>query len=59
MEIALDDVTFDVTFRQRTRPMGAGIVGHEELAVDIEHGEDQVILLDLQSASNVHVGGVA
>jgi hypothetical protein len=55
MKIALDDVTFDVAFRQRPRPVGAGIVGHEELAVDVEHREDQVISLDSQSAANVEV----
>jgi hypothetical protein len=59
MEIALDDVTFDVAFRQRTRPMGAGIVGHKELAVDVEHREDQVISLDSHGAANVYVGGIA
>jgi hypothetical protein len=55
MEIAFDDVTFDVTFRQRTRPMGAGIVGHKELAVDVEHREDQVISLHSHGAANVYV----
>jgi hypothetical protein len=35
--------------------MGAGIVGHKELAVDVEHREDQVIFLDSHGAANVYV----
>jgi hypothetical protein len=59
VKIALDDVAFDIAFRQRARPVGAGIIGHKELAVDVEHREDQVVFLDSQSAAHVHVGGIA
>jgi hypothetical protein len=59
VKIALDDVAFDVAFRQRARPVGTSVVGHEELAVDVEHREDQVVLLDSQSAARLHLGSIA
>src|SRR5262249_30056626 len=59
VKIAFDDVAFDEAFRQRARAVRAVIVGHEELAVEIEDGERQIVLLDLEHGSNVHVGSVA
>jgi hypothetical protein len=34
------------------------IVGHEELAVEVEHSERQIIALDLQHGSGLDVGSV-
>jgi hypothetical protein len=34
----------------------AVIVGHEELAVEVEDGERQIVPLDLEHGSNVYVG---
>ena len=48
VKIALDDVAFDIAFRQRAWPVGAGVVGHKELAVDVEHREDQVVFLNFK-----------
>ena len=59
VKIALDDVAFDEAFLQRARAVRAVIVGHEELAFEVEDGERQIILLDLEHGSNVHVGSVA
>ena len=36
--------------------MRAVIVGHEELAVEVEDGERQIVPLDLEHGSNVYVG---
>mgnify|MGYP006871771839 CR=1 FL=1 len=46
VEIALDDVAADAAFGQRTRPVGAGVVGDVEFAVEVEYGKDQTVLLD-------------
>ena len=35
VEIAFDDVVFDIAFRQRTGPMRTGIVGDVEFAVEL------------------------
>src|SRR6516162_6554783 len=59
VKIAFDHVAFDEAFRQRAWAVRAVVVGHEELAVEVEDGERQIILLDLEHGSNVHVGSVA
>src|SRR5262249_61262707 len=59
VKITLDNVTFDEAFRQRARAVRAVIVGHEKLAVEVEDGERQIVPLDLEHGSNVHVGSVA
>jgi hypothetical protein len=59
VEIALDDVVFDIAFRQRAGPVGAGIVDDIELAVDIEDREYQVPHLDLERRTGRDVGSAA
>src|SRR5262245_904220 len=59
LKITLDNVTVDEAFRQRARAVRAVIVGHEKLAVEVEDGERQIVPLDLEHGSNVHVGSVA
>src|SRR6516164_272044 len=59
VKIAFDDITFDEAFRQRARAVRAVIVGQEELTVEVEDGERQIILLDLEHGANVHVRSVA
>src|SRR6516225_5554592 len=59
VKIAFDHVAFDEALRQRARAVRAVIVGHEELAVEVEDGERQIILLDLEHGANVHVASVA
>src|SRR5262249_58759896 len=59
VKIALDHVAFDEALRQRTWAVRAVIVGHAELAFEVEDGERQIILLDLEHGSNVHLGSVA
>src|SRR5262249_57664642 len=59
VKIALDHVAFDEAFRQRARAVGAVIVGHEEFAAEIEHGERQIVPLDLEHGSIFHVASVA
>ena len=39
VEVALDHVAIDEALRQRARTMGAGVIGDEELAVEIEDRE--------------------
>ena len=46
MEVALDNIVFDIALRQRARPVGAGVVGDVELAVEIEHRKHQIVDLD-------------
>src|SRR5262249_32845459 len=41
------------------RAMRAVIVGHEELAFEVEDGERQIVLLDLQHSSSFYVRSVA
>src|SRR5262245_47344587 len=59
VKIAFDNVAFDEAFRQRARAVRAVIVGHKELAFEVEDGERQIVLLDLQHSSNVYVRSVA
>jgi len=39
VEVALDHVAVDKSLRQRSRAVRAGVIGHVELAVDIEDGD--------------------
>ena len=48
MKIALDDLTLDEPFRKRARAVGAGIVGHEELAIQIENRKHETRFVDLE-----------
>jgi hypothetical protein len=59
VEIALDYVTFDIALRQRTGPVGAGIVGDVEFAVDIEYRERQIVDLDLDGSAGRDLVGAA
>jgi hypothetical protein len=59
VKITLHNVAFDEAFRQRARAVRAVIVGHEELAFEVEDGERQIVPLDLQHSSNVDVRSVA
>src|SRR5262249_4087698 len=59
VKIAFDDIAFDEAFRQRARAVRAVIVGHKELAVEVEDGERQIVLLDLEHCPNVHIRSVA
>src|SRR5262249_33346645 len=59
VKIAFDDVAFDEAFRQRARAVRAVIVSHKELAFEVEDGERQIVLLDLQHGSNLYVRSVA
>jgi hypothetical protein len=59
VKIAFDDILLDVAFGERTRAMGAGIVGHEELAGNIEDGKDQIVVLDFEGSADLYVRGVA
>jgi hypothetical protein len=51
VEIAFDDVAVDIALGQGTRAMGAGVVGHVELAVDVEDRQRQLALFDLDGAA--------
>src|SRR5436190_14793302 len=46
VEIALDDVAIDIALVQQAGAVGAEIVGDVELAVQVEHGELQIVGLD-------------
>src|SRR6516162_5185890 len=59
VKIAFDDVAVDEAFRQRAWAVRAVIVGHEEFAVEVEDGERQIVLLDLEHGSSFHVASVA
>src|SRR5262249_40751863 len=48
MEVAFDHVAIDVTFRERSRTVRAGIVGHEKLAVDVEDCQDETGRFDFE-----------
>ena len=43
VEVALDDFPFEVAFRQRPRPVRAGVVGDVKAAVDVEDGEGKLV----------------
>jgi hypothetical protein len=51
MKIALDDIVAQIAFCERTGPVGARVIGDEELPVDIEDGEHQASDLHLQGAT--------
>ena len=59
MEVALDHITFDIAFRQRAGPVGAKIVEHVELAVDVEDRDAQAFLLDLEGGADRDLVGAA
>src|SRR5579862_4263113 len=59
VEIALDDVVFEIAFGERARSVGATIVGDKKLAVDVEYGKRQVAGLDLQRRPRRHIVGAA
>src|SRR5215510_16250312 len=59
VKIALDDVAFDEAFGQRAGAMRAVIVRDEEFAVEVEDSKRQVVPLDLQDGSRLHVGDTA
>jgi hypothetical protein len=59
VKVALHDVAFDESFRQRAGTVRTVIVGHEELAVEVEDSERPIIALDLQHGSGLDVGSIA
>jgi hypothetical protein len=59
VKIALDDLTLDEPFRKRARAVGAGIVGHEELAIQIENRKHETRFVDLERVAGRHLGGAA
>src|SRR5207302_3652576 len=59
VKIALDDLTLDEPFRKRARAVGAGIVGHEELAIQIENRKHETRFVDLERVAGRNLGGAA
>src|SRR5262249_9572817 len=59
VEVALDHLALEETFRERARPMGAVVVGDIERPVYVEHGEREVPALDLERAAGRDLGAAA
>ena len=57
MEIALDNIVFDVAFRKRAGTVGTGIVGDVKFTADIEYREREIVDLDLDSSARRDVDG--
>ena len=55
VEIAFDDVAVEIALGQFARPVGAGIVGDEEVAADMVDGQLQVAVLDLDDLAVAHI----
>src|SRR5476649_1922217 len=59
VEVALDDVAIDKALRQRTRAMGARIVGNEELAIKVEDREGEPGGFDFERAAGRNLTDLA
>ena len=59
MEVALDAVVEDEALGQRPRSMGAVVIGHVELAVEVEDREHQAVGLDFSRLTRRHLARFA
>src|SRR4030088_2023317 len=59
VEVALDHLALDEAFREEAGTMGAGVVGHVELAIDVEHSQREPSRLDPERVARDHLGGAA
>jgi hypothetical protein len=59
VEIALDDLAVDLAFGERAGPMRARVVGDIETPGQVEDGQHEVVVLDLQRTPLRHLVGIA
>src|ERR1043166_8756228 len=59
VEVALDDVAVDIALRERARPVGAEVIGHVVLAVDIVAAQNEGAALCRDRIAGRDVGGAA
>jgi hypothetical protein len=59
MEIAFHLIAFHEPVGQRARAVGAGVLRHKELTLDIEHGEVEIADGDELGGTGTDIGGAA
>jgi hypothetical protein len=59
VKVAFDNVALQEALGERAGAVGAGIVCYEELAGDIEHGQDQPFRFHPEGAATVDIRDVA